>query len=190
MATRTLYLVRHGYYDLTSTHKLGGSLTSIGVEQAQLTAQKFSLLPITAIYCSTLPRAAETADIITQGLDVPLRRSRWLWECVPCIPPAWAEYFKGYSPASIARDKKQAEKAFDKYFKRAQGKDKREIVVGHGNLIRSIVGQCLGQSWTVWKQMGTSHCGITRFEVRPDGRKVTCSYNDTGHLPHAWITSS
>jgi serine/threonine-protein phosphatase PGAM5 len=190
MATRTLYLVRHGYYDLTNSHKLGGSLTPIGVEQAQLTAQRFSALPITAIHCSTMPRAAETADIIAQELaDVPCNRSRGLWECVPCIPPAWAEYFKGYSPESIARDKRQAEKAFDKYFKRAQGKDKHEIVVSHGNLIRYFICRVLQVQPEGWGNMDMCNCGISKVLIRPDSRMTLVSHNDVSHLPEHLVTS-
>jgi len=190
MATRTLYLVRHGYYDLTSPHKLGGSLTSIGVEQAQLTAQRFSSLPITAIHCSTLPRAAETADIIAQELtDTPLHRSRGLQERVPCIPPAWTEYFKGYSPKIIARDKKQAEKAFEKYFKRAQGKDKHEILVGHGNLIRYFICRVLQVQPEGWGNMDMCNCGVSEVLIRPDGQMVLVSHNDVSHLPHRLVTS-
>lgn len=190
MATRTLYLVRHGYYDLASSHKLGGSLTPIGVEQAQLTAQRFSSLPITAIHCSTLPRAAETAEIIAQELaDVPLHRSRGLWECVPCIPPAWAEYFKGYSSKNIERDKKQAEKAFDRYFKRAQGRDKHEIVVGHGNLIRYFICRVLQVQPEGWGNMDMCNCGISQVLVRPDGRMVLVSHNDVSHMPDHLVTS-
>jgi len=42
MATRVLYLIRHGHHDLEDPHKddLGGGLTSIGVEQAELAAQR------------------------------------------------------------------------------------------------------------------------------------------------------
>ena len=68
MATRVLYLIRHGYHERENPHQddLGGGLTSIGVEQAKLAAQRFSKLPITAIHSSTKRRAAETADIIAQ----------------------------------------------------------------------------------------------------------------------------
>lgn len=189
MATRTLYLVRHGYHDLMSTHKLGGSLTPIGVKQAQLTAQRFSSLPITAIHCSTLRRAAETAEIVAQELDVPLRRSRGLWECAPCIPPAYAKYFKGYSPESLARDKKQAEKAFDRHFKRAQGKDKHEIVVSHGNLIRYFICRVLQVQPEAWGNMDLCNCGVSQVLIRPDGRMILISHNDVSHLPDHLVTS-
>jgi broad specificity phosphatase PhoE len=190
MATRTIYLVRHGYYDLKDTHKLGGSLTPIGVEQAQLTAQRFSSLPITAIYCSTLSRAAETAEIIARELpDVLSRRSRGLWECVPCIPPAWAEYFKDYSPENLGRDKVQAENAFDKYFKRALGKDKHEIIVSHGNLIRYFICRVLQVQPEGWGSMDLCNCGVSEILIRSDGRMVLVSHNDVSHLPDHLVTS-
>jgi serine/threonine-protein phosphatase PGAM5 len=190
MATRTLYLVRHGYHDLTSSHKLGGSLTPIGVEQAQLTAQRFRSLPITTIHCSTLPRAAETAEIIAQELaDVRFHRSRGLWERIPCIPPAWTEYFKVYPSKSLERDKKQAEKAFDKYFKRAQGQDKHEIIVSHGNLIRYFICRVLQVQPEGWGNMDMCNCGISEVLIRSGGQMVLVSHNDVSHLPDHLVTS-
>ena len=77
MATRTLYLVRHGQYQhleydretgvtVEQANKLDAGLTPVGVEQARLTAQRLSSLAICAIHCSTLPRALETAGIVMQ----------------------------------------------------------------------------------------------------------------------------
>ena len=70
MARRTIFLIRHGQYqrikpdesdgDLTmaQANKLDGGLTPLGIEQAKLTAQRLSSYPISAIHCSSLPRAA------------------------------------------------------------------------------------------------------------------------------------
>jgi serine/threonine-protein phosphatase PGAM5 len=190
MVTRTLYLVRHGHHDLTSTHRLGGSLTPIGVEQAQLTAERLGAFPITAIYCSTLPRATETAEIIAQKFpDVRFRRSRRLWECIPCIPPAWAEYSIGHLSARIAQDKKQAEDAFDTYFRPARGKDKHEIVVSHGNLIRYFICRALQVQPEGWGNMDLCNCGISEILIRPEGRMTLMSHNDICHLPDRLVTS-
>ncbi len=190
MAARTIYLLRHGYHDLKSTHKLGGSLTPTGVEQAQLTAQRFSSLPISAIYSSTLRRAAETAEIVAQEFpDVPLRRSQGLWECVPCIAPVYAEYFAGHSAQYLAWGKQQAEKAFDRYFRRTRGEDKHEIIVTHGNLIRYFVCRVLRVSPKAWGNMDMCNCGISQILLRPDGRMILVSHNDVSHLPEHLITS-
>ena len=188
MATRTIYLVRHGLHD----HELEGGLTPVGVEQARLTAQRFRSLPISAIHCSTMPRAAETAEIIAREFpDIPLHRSRGLEECFPCIPPipVYIEYFAQVPVEDIVQDRKQAEEAFVRYFKRARGKDKHEIVVSHGNLIRYFVCRVLQIRPEAWGSMDMGNCGISKVLIKSDGWMILVSHNDVGHLPHRLITS-
>ncbi len=199
MATRTLYLLRHGKHQnlpfdrkagltLEQARKLDAGLMPIGVEQAQVTAQRLSSLPISAIHCSTLPRARETADIIIPKFPgVPVYRSRALRECIPCVPPARAEYFKIFI-GDLSPGKVQAEKAFDKYFKPARGDDKHEIIVSHGNLIRYFVCRILQAPPESWTEMNTHNCGITQVQIQSDGTIWLVSYNSAGHLPRRLIT--
>lgn len=192
MATRTIYLVRHGLHDSKNSHhdKLGGGLTPVGVEQAKLTAQRLSSLPISAIYCSTLRRAVETAEIIAREFpDIPLQRSRLLGECMPCIPRNFAELFVDIPAEKIAQDRERAGRAFERHFKHARGKDKHEIVVCHGNLIRYFVCRVLQLGLEAWVDMDMSNCGISTVLIGSNGRMVLVSHNDVGHLPHHLITS-
>jgi len=69
MVRRTIYLVRHGQHQriepdephghltMEQANQLDGGLTSLGIEQAELTAQRLSAYPISAVHCSSLPRA-------------------------------------------------------------------------------------------------------------------------------------
>lgn len=194
MATRTIYLIRHGEHDSENdpSDKLGSSLTPIGVEQAKLTAQRLRSLPIGAIYCSILRRAAETAEIIAREFpDAPLQRSRGLRECYPCVPPipAYIEYFAQVPAEEIAQGKEQAEKAFDTYFKRARGKDKHDILISHGNLIRYFVCRVLGVQPETWGKMDICNCGISAVLIKSDGKRILVSHNDVGHLPRHLIIS-
>jgi hypothetical protein len=139
-----------------------------------------------------MPRAAQTAEIIAQEIpDVPLHRSRGLWECFPCIPPipVYIEYSAQVSAEDIAQDRKHAEKAFDRYFKRARGKDKHEILVSHGNLIRYFVCGVLQIPPESWGSMDMCNCGISKVLIKSDGWMILVSHNDVGHLPHHLITS-
>lgn len=205
MATRTIYLIRHGQHqgipsdkyklnDLTLEQriKLGlkeAGLTSIGIEQAKRTAQKFSSFPINAIHCSSLRRAAETAEIIAREFPgVPLRRSQILWECMPSVPPSLTEQYAQVPTETMDRLKKQAESAFDRYFKCARGNDKHEIIVAHGNILRYFVCRVLQVQPEVWVKMGSCNCGISEILVKPDGSMMLVSYNDVGHLPYYLTT--
>jgi serine/threonine-protein phosphatase PGAM5 len=125
MDRKVLYLIRHRQYmyDATSGE---GSLTDLGREQARLTAQRMHMLPISAIYCSTLQRAVETADIIAAELPgVPLRRSHALCECIPCVPSDDAPTFADCTLEEIASGAEQCSKAFGRCFTRPRGNDRR-----------------------------------------------------------------
>ncbi|MCB0062687.1 MAG: histidine phosphatase family protein, partial [Caldilineaceae bacterium] len=104
MATKTIYLIRHGQYyqrkdpsvtpdepavygvDADEVQRDGG-LTAAGVQQAERTAERLQTLPIDCIYSSTLPRAMQTAAIIAQAIpEVTNTAHRDLWECIPHVP--------------------------------------------------------------------------------------------------------
>lgn len=72
-----LYLIRHGQTPYNVEHRLPGQLPDIhlnevGVRQAQDLSIALRDLPLTAVVTSPLERARETAEIVTQGRDVPL----------------------------------------------------------------------------------------------------------------------
>jgi serine/threonine-protein phosphatase PGAM5 len=191
MASRVLYLVRHGQHrrlpqEEASTeqpNRSDGGLTSLGRKQAELTGRRLILHPIGAIHCSSLPRASETAEIIAKEFPgVTPRRSCVLWECVPSVPSQLSALFPGMSCTDVAGGRERAEKAYARYFKSARGVDKHEVLVCHGNLIRYFVTRVLDVESDAWVRLGTFNCGIT--EVRVNGSWQTLvSHNDCGHLP-------
>jgi len=190
MPVRVIYLVRHGQYEPYPENgdSLGGSLTLLGREQAEHTAQALaSTIAVSTIYASTLRRAAETATVIARqfsGLEV--QTARDLWEIVPCIPPREADYFAlhfpNLTPAAIARDRYLADQAFDRLFCPANGSDQHDLIVCHGNLIRYFACRVLKVAVEIWANMETNNCGITRCVIESDGRMMLVSLNDIGHL--------
>ncbi len=71
---RTLYLVRHGAYDIDDPRDeaVGRGLLPIGVAQARLTGDRLRGLPFTldSIVASPLTRARETAEVIAAELAI------------------------------------------------------------------------------------------------------------------------
>lgn len=202
MASRLVYLVRHGQHQrlfpdepeskstVDQAIRVDGGLTPLGIEQAKLTAQRLKSYPIGTIYCSSLPRAVQTAEIIAQEFPgIPLRRSRMLRECIPCVPPVFSESYSEVPSERIARGREQAEEAYARYFKRARGKDKHEIVVCHGNLMRYFVSRALGVDPETWGSMGIVNCGISLVRITPRWTILMC-HNDSGHLPEGRRTAS
>ena len=70
----TWYLVRHGETEWNRTGRMQGHtgvpLSAEGRRQATLLAERLRSVEFAAVYCSDLPRAAETARIIAAGRDL------------------------------------------------------------------------------------------------------------------------
>lgn len=88
-ATRTLILIRHGQYEHWQDDSDKRTLTDLGREQARLTGERLRSLgeKYDMIHFSTMPRATETADIISKCLpDIPTRSCDMLREGAPIRP--------------------------------------------------------------------------------------------------------
>jgi len=183
MAERTLLLVRHGDYS-------GESLNATGRRQAELTAGRLSRLAVTGFHSSTLKRAIETAEIISARLDeMAFRRSHLLKECIPSIPRRFSHLRRQVARTVLADDRERADRAWRRYFRRSRNRDRRDLIVCHGNLIRYLVSRALGLGPRGWGAMGTNHCGITEVRVTSRGETLLIRYNDVGHLPARLQTS-
>jgi molybdenum cofactor cytidylyltransferase len=71
ISDRNIYLVRHAEVDKPAVKTFIGStdlsLSARGIHQAELLKERFSKLPIEAVYCSGLKRSRDTARIIAEG---------------------------------------------------------------------------------------------------------------------------
>lgn len=73
---KPFYYIRHGQTDWNVERRFQGSmdipLNETGIAQAHAAKTLMSGLPITHIYSSTLQRARVTADIVNEGLKLPI----------------------------------------------------------------------------------------------------------------------
>ena len=81
-----LYFVRHGESEANTQHVISNrestfSLTPLGKQQAVTLAERLHGVPISAIFCSPVLRARETADILSASLRVPYQVMEALREC-------------------------------------------------------------------------------------------------------------
>jgi serine/threonine-protein phosphatase PGAM5 len=181
VGARILYLVRHGQLDLRAfaENQFAAGLTARGREQARFTAKRLRSLDVAAIHCSTLGRAKETAEIISREFpQIALRPSNLLWE-LPNLGPVddkrWQDVF--------AKGKQRGERAFVKYVRPSRQRQRIEILISHGNLIRYFACRVLGIEPESWSSLGTSHCGITQLRTTPQNNVQIMCYNETAHLP-------
>ncbi len=186
MAQRILYLVRHGQYDAASLEqdKHAGGLTAVGKQQAEALAARLAELPIGVIHHSNLRRAVETANIIHKKLrGIPMKPSRLLRECIPYPPLTVQAWMDAIPVVMLETGSKQAVQAARKFFKRTRGRDRCELLVCHGNIIRFFVTCALGAPPEHWVNMDIAHCSLAEIRVDPDGAWRLLAHNDTGHLP-------
>jgi serine/threonine-protein phosphatase PGAM5 len=192
-AARTIVLVRHGNYlpDPAADPRLGPDLSPIGVAQAHLVGARLAGLPtrFDALYVSPLQRARDTAAVIAE--DFPGRKFSVLDDLAECTPPTRrVEAMKGEKPADLAACKGQLDRVFAKYFRPAQGAERTELFVCHGNVIRYLVTRALGVDTAAWLEMSVGHASITRIRIEADGSFKVIAVGDVGHLPPNMLTGA
>lgn len=185
MATRTLMLVRHGQYVTDPTHPRSGALTALGRKQARRLAGRLAEYPVGALHVSTMPRAVETAELVGPALgSLRCRRTRLLLEGIPTALPQ----LPGLSRALVTEHRQRMDEAFERYFKPARGRDRYEVLVCHGNIIRYLLRKALGDPAHKWWRSETHNCSLSMVSIDADGAMRLLALNDVGHLPRSMQT--
>ncbi|MEO8020088.1 MAG: histidine phosphatase family protein [Pseudomonadota bacterium] len=182
-AARTIYLVRHGAYDVDSTQRSsdGPGLVSLGIAQSRLIAARFRALPQApkVIVASSMRRARETAAVIHETLpEAKLGLSDGLRECTPRTTSAASAPNQAVQPCE-----RQLDAAFANFFIPAAGDAETDVLVCHGNVIRYFVMKALGVDTTHWLQLTVGHASLTVIRVEPNGVFQVLAVGDVGHLP-------
>lgn len=188
-ARRVLYLVRHG--EATPD----GDLTPAGRQQAQLTGERLAPVPLSAIHHSPLPRATETAQLITAQLPhVPARPSELVGDYLPAMPaeadlppdfagPALA-HVAGYSPDTRTAGPDLAHRALERFARPADGDaDEHELVVTHSQVVSWFVRDALGAPAWRWLANNAANAALTAIQYRAGWPASLLIFNDMSHLP-------
>jgi len=184
-AARTIILVRHGAYvaDPKDTSP-GPGLSPLGIAQAKLAAARLAGMPGTfdALRTSPMTRAHETAKIVAAELPgVPLEIVPELAECTPSTRRK--ESIAKEKPEDLTACAAKLDALFARFFVPAAGSERREILVAHGNVIRSLITRALGVDPEAWLEMSVAHASLTQIRVEADGRFKVISIGDAGHIP-------
>ena len=192
-AARILVLVRHGHYvsDAAVDETIGPGLSPLGVAQAHLAGARLAGLPVAfdARHVSPMQRARDTAAAIAAGTSGPdFDTVADLAECTP--PTRRTEITAEETAEDLAACRTRLERVFARYFVPAAGRERQELFVCHGNVIRYLVTRALGVDSAAWLEMSVGHASITRIRVEPDGRFKVISVGDVGHLPPNLLTGA
>ncbi|CAN7985868.1 unnamed protein product [Ixodes hexagonus] len=199
-ATRHLYLVRHGQYNLKGDSDRDLTLTELGQKQADLTGQRLKQLnlPFSRMVYSTMTRATETARIIHGHFEhLPLEPCELIREGAP-IPPeppsgAWKPEAK-----VVARIPKSTIHTIPKLNTlnlRDIGRDFWEIrkctkltVPFFSTACRSA--RALQFPPEGWLRFSLANCSISVVSILPSGRVLVRTVGDCGHFPKEMITTN
>lgn len=179
-AVRTLYLVRHGFYDYVAgaDDRTANALNALGREQAQLTGARLANYPVkfTRVISSEFTRARESGDLIAAALGLECKRDARLNETTP--PGA------GLRPEQIdAPAEAQLAAAWEHFTSPNASGDTHELLVCHGNVIRWFVCRALGVDTKQWTRMEIANCSLTMIQIRAEGTVRVQQFNEIAHVP-------
>ena len=185
--TRTIYLIRHGEYNIDDERDafVGKELTPLGVAQARLLSTRLKSMSVNfnSLISSTMARARQTAMVINQKFpELELVQEELICECTP---PTWREdIMAGVDTTEKEQCVAHIERAFNKYFVPSQDeKERHDLIVCHGNVIRYLVTKVLNVDSMSWLQMSITNCSLTIVRINPDGRMKLDTFSDYGHVP-------
>eukprot|EP00906_Rhabdomonas_costata_P035849 RCo050350 len=203
---RQLILIRHGQY-LDSGDNF---LNERGVKQAVEAGKRLKQLcdpqgcplvspEISALWCSDLKRARQTAGIIAEQVGFPadkIQVCNLLREGMPCEPQPTIPKIAKLSVEQRKRHAERAEQAFRKFVRRpSAGKaDSQpptstvEVVVGHANVFRYFVCRGLQLPPEAWLRLSLPHASFTMLSIYGDGTVRLLELGNSGHLPPEMIT--
>ena len=187
MASRFLYLVRHG------EAAEGGGLSDAGEEQARRTGERLKNLPVDQIHHSPLPRAAQTARLIAGWLPgVPVAESAAVGDYIPAdldpavLPPSHARLVNGYTIAERSEGAELARAAIGRFAGppgEGPADDVHELIVTHNFLIGWFIAHALHAPDWRWIGLNQQNCALTVILYRRGLPPALVSFNDAAHLP-------
>jgi probable phosphoglycerate mutase len=189
-AARYLYLARHGEASQDET-----TLTESGRRQAVLLGERLQNTPLSAIYHGPLPRAQQTARLISAQLDtVPLHESELAGDYIPYsptkdeLPPDSADAMLAFL-AQVSDEERHhgaalAREALAEFTGPVDGdRPCHELLVTHNFLIGWLIRAALDAPEWRWMGLNHSNAALTVIRYAPDKPASVLFYNDMRHLP-------
>ncbi|MFE9693456.1 histidine phosphatase family protein [Micromonospora sp. NPDC005806] len=189
MASRLLYLVRHGEQDRAEE---GGDtgLSARGRQQAQLLAQRLRGMPFAAVHHGPARRAVETAELVAATLPgVPVHLSESVGDHLPHdtdpagLPERYATFLADFTERERVDGPRRTAEAMARFATAPAEGDVRELVVTHNFLIGWLVRHALDAPERRWLGLNHHNCGLTVLRYSSGGPPTLIAVNDVAHLP-------
>lgn len=172
-----LYIVRHGKTLFNKKHLIQGvcdsPLVAEGVEQAQQLQESLQSVPFVSCYVSPLNRAVQTADIITEGRNIPTFINNNLEEfnfgsiegdseekLISIYPVLSGKHVDGFDGEDMTEFTSRIITALDEI--RKNNSDGNVLVVTHSGVITAL----LNTLTTLPKEeiIHVQNCSVTKFK--------------------------
>lgn len=190
MASRLLFLARHGEQHRAEEESPEVGLSERGRRQATLLGERLRAAGIDAVHHGPLPRAAETAALVAAALPgVPVHVSDDVGDHLPHdtdpagLPPAYADFLAGYDAAERVDGPRRTAAAVARFATAPADGDVRELVVTHSFLIAWLVRHALDAPERGWLDVHPQNAGLTVIRYSSGGRPKLIAVNDVAHLP-------
>ncbi|PZF94461.1 histidine phosphatase family protein [Micromonospora deserti] len=195
MATRLLFLARHGEQDRPAGTPADvdppeTGLSARGRRQATLLGERLREVPLDAVHHGPLRRAAETAELVAAARPgIPVYAAEEVGDHLPHdtdpagLPPAYAQLLAGFSPAERADGPRLTAEAGRRFATAPADGDRRELLVTHTFLIAWFVRQALDAPERRWLGLNLHNCGLTVIRYRTGAPPGLIAVNDVAHLP-------
>jgi alpha-ribazole phosphatase len=202
MERTRIILVRHGETAWNQENRWQGSqgtrLSERGRRQCEQVAEALGAAGVSAIYSSPLERAKESAEIIAQRLNIPVKYTEALrerdvgqWEGLTDdevkqrFPEERAAHLAHpgtfAAPGGESREDVFARAAEFIEQVAADHPGQVVLVVAHAGPIKSAVAHALRAPVHAWPRMDVENASITIIEGQPGSLRVI-RVNDTSHL--------
>ncbi|WP_319460003.1 histidine phosphatase family protein [Micromonospora sp. RTP1Z1] len=190
MASRLLYLVRHGEQDRPEVESPEIGLSERGHRQAALLGERLRGVPFAAVHHGPLRRATETAELVAAALPgVPVYASELAGDYLPDdtdpagLPPAYGRFLEGFSERERVDGPRLAAAAVERFATAPAEGDVRELVITHNFLIAWFVRHALDAPKRRWLGLNHHNAGLTVIRYGTGGPPNLIAFNDVAHLP-------
>jgi len=198
-----IYLIRHGDADYDPAKRIqgrvDGNLSAKGIKQAELLGRRLQMYNIRKIYCSSLTRVRQTAEIIGRhtGIDCEIRDELMeiflgKWEGLdtegrkaldPGFYGKWERHTEDlpYPGGECGEDvRKRSMKLIDHIL---DNNYSSTAVITSGGVIKILLSAFLDMRLERRFRIETGNCGISIVEYDYEGRQFKIlAVNDTSHL--------